>query len=111
MTKQRRPMRMDVHKDREGHIKINPSWFFQLGIVVLLGVIGYFIDQSLNELKAELEFSRIERAQIRADLTAFQIGAAGDRFTATDWSVERAIIEEELDDIRERLARLEANNR
>ena len=54
-------MKMDVHKDREGHVKVNPSWLFQLGIVILLSMIGYFLDQSLAEIKSELEFSRIER--------------------------------------------------
>lgn len=102
-------MRMDVHKDRAGHIKVNPSWFFQLGIAVMIGMIGYFIDSSLTEIKKELEFSRIERAQLRADLTSFQIGASGDRFTSSQWREERAHIEQELDDIRERLTLLEAN--
>ena len=103
-------MKMDVHKDREGHIKINPSWFFQFGIALLVGIVGYFLDGSLNEIKSELEFSRIERAQIRADLTAFQIGSAGDRFTATDYRKERDQIEEELDNIRKRLTTLEAKH-
>ena len=102
-------MKMDVRHDREGHVKVNPSWFIQTGIVILLATIGYFIDGSLNEIKAELEFSRIERAQLRADLTSFQIGATGDRFTATRWSEERKQIEDALDEIRERLTRLEAN--
>lgn len=101
-------MKIDVHKDREGHIKMNPSWFFQLGIAVLLSVIGYFIDGSLNEIKSELEFSRIERAQLRADLTAFQIGVTGDRFTSSDWRGERQIIADELEEIRKRLTKLEA---
>ena len=52
--------------------------------------------------------SRIERAQIRADLTAFQIGAAGDRFTQSQWTKERARLEEDLDDIRTRITKLEA---
>lgn len=104
-------MKMDVKHDREGHLKLNPSWFFQLGIVIMLSIIGYFLDQSLNEVKAELEISRIERAQIRADLTAFQIGATGDRFTATQWRDERQRIEVALDDIRERLTRLEAGGK
>ena len=102
-------MRMDVHKDRYGHLKVNPSWLFQLGIAIMLAVIGYFIDGALSEIKSELEFSRIERAQIRADLTAFQIGASGDRFTATMWAEERHKIEKDLDEIRDRLTTLEAN--
>ena len=101
-------MKLDVKHDREGHIKMNPSWLMQTGVVILLSVIAYFIDGSLNEIKSELEFSRIERAQLRADLTSFQIGATGDRFTSSQWSNERKVIEEKLDDIRERLAKLEA---
>src|SRR5210317_1734624 len=103
-------MRMDVRHDKEGHVKFNPSWFLQTGIVILLSMIAYFIDGSLNEIKSELEFSRIERAQLRADLTSFQIGASGDRFTSSQWSSERKAIEEKLDDIRERLAKLEAHH-
>lgn len=101
-------MKMDVRHDREGHVKFNPSWFIQTGIVILLSVIAYFIDGSLNEIKSELEFSRIERAQLRADLTSFQIGATGDRFTNSEWREERGQIEKDLDEIRERLTRLEA---
>ena len=104
-------MKLDVKHDREGHLKLNPSWLFQIFIGVMLAVIGYFIDGSLRDIQSELEFSRIERAQIRADLTAFQIGQSGDRFTASDWRVERQRIEKELDTIRERLAQLEANSR
>lgn len=103
-------MKMDVKHDRDGHVKVNPSWLFQLGIAILLSIVGYFLDQSLKEVKNELEFSRIERAQIRADLTAFQIGASGDRFTSSDWRVERDRIESELSAIRERLAKLEATH-
>ena len=103
-------MKMDVKHDREGHVKVNPSWLFQLGIAILLSIVGYFLDQSLKEVKSELEFSRIERAQLRADLTSFQIGSTGDRFTATQWRDERARIEDELDKIRERLAQLEATH-
>lgn len=102
-------MKMDVHKDREGHLKVNPSWLFQLIVAIMIGAIGYFIDASLSDIQKELEFSRIERAQLRADLTAFQIGASGDRFTATQWREERAHIEKDLDKIRERLTLLEAN--
>lgn len=103
-------MRMDVRHDREGHVKFNPSWFLQTGIVILLSMIAYFIDGSLNEIKSELEFSRIERAQLRADLTSFQIGASGDRFTSSQWAEERARIEASLDDIRSRLVKLEARD-
>ena len=101
-------MKYDIHRDREGHVKINPSWVFQLGIAVMLTIVGYFLDGSLQEIKREMEFSRIERAQLRADLTSFEIGAAGDRFTASDWGREKQDIEDALDDIRERLAKLEA---
>lgn len=102
-------VKMDVHRDRQGSIKVNPSWFFQFGIAILVGVVGYFLDGSLNEIKNEMEFSRIERAQIRADLTSFQIGAAGNRFTQSEWNDERARIENELDRIRERLTKLEGH--
>lgn len=101
-------MKMDVKHDKEGHIKMNPSWFLQTGMLVIISITGYFIDSSLQELKDELEISRIERAQLRADLTAFQIGASGDRFTASQWREERQALENSLDDIRERLTLLEA---
>jgi hypothetical protein len=101
-------MKYDIHRDKEGHVKVNPTWVFQLGIAIMLSIVGYFLDNSLQEIKREMEFSRIERAQLRADLTSFEIGAAGDRFTASDWRKEREDIEVALDDIRERLAKLEA---
>lgn len=103
-------MKMDVHRDREGTLKVNPSWVIQTLIVILLGIVAYFIDGSLQEIKNELEFSRIERAQLRADLTSFQIGASGDRFTSTQWSEERKGIEKDLDEIRDRLLKLEAKH-
>ena len=101
-------MKLDVHKDKEGHIKMNPSWLFQFFIVALVGMIGYFLDGSLQDIKTELEMSRVERAQIRADLTAFQIGASGDRFTASMWREERDRLERDLEAIRKRLTQLEA---
>ena len=101
-------VKMDVHRDATGHIKVNPSWLFQFALAAMIAIIGYFVDAGLEDIKSELEFSRIERAQIRADLTSFQIGAAGDRFTQTEWNDERDRIEVELDNIRERLARLES---
>lgn len=103
-------MKMDVHHDRQGQLKVNPSWLFQFGLAIMIGIIGYFLDQSLSDIKTELEMSRIERAQIRADLTAFQIGSTGDRFTASNWREERTRIEKELDSIRERLTKLEAKH-
>ena len=99
--------RFDVHKDREGHVKINPSWILQLGIAIMLSIVGYFLDGSLKEIKEEMTLARIERAQLRADLTAFEIGAAGDRFTLSDWTEERKELETILDDIRVRLIELE----
>ena len=103
-------MKMDVHHDKQGQLKLNPSWLFQFGIAILVAVVGYFIDGSLDEIKNELEFSRIERAQIRADLTSFQIGTTGDRFTNSQWTSERERIEKDLDNIRERLTKLEAQH-
>ena len=103
-------MKMDVHHDRQGQLKVNPSWLFQFGLAVMIGTIGYFIDQSLSDIKGELEMSRIERAQIRADLTAFQIGSSGDRFSGSDWHREKLQIEKDLDSIRNRLATLEAQH-
>ena len=103
-------MRMDVKHDKQGQLKVNPSWLFQFGLAVMIGIIGYFLDQSLSDIKGELEMSRIERAQIRADLTAFQIGSSGDRFTNSDWRREKLQIEQDLDDIRKRLTTLEAQH-
>lgn len=102
-------MKMDVKHDRDGHIKVNPSWFFQLGLAIMLAAIGYFLDLTLHEIRTELEFSRIERAQLRADLTAFQIGATGDRFSRSDWANESRRLEETLDEIRDRILKLEEN--
>lgn len=101
-------MKLDINKDQQGNIKMNPSWLFQTFILVILGLIGYFVDSSLQDIKGELEMSRVERAQIRADLTAFQIGASGDRFTGTMWRQERERIEQSLDEIKSRLSELEA---
>ena len=103
-------MKFDTHHDKDGHLKYNPSWFFQLAIIGMVGMIGYFLASSMEDIKSELELSRIERAQIRADLTAFQIGAAGDRFTRTQWTEERARLEVDLDDIRNRITKLEAEH-
>lgn len=103
-------MKMDVKHDRSGQLKVNPSWLLQFGLAVLLTVVGYFLDQSLGEIKSELEFSRIERAQIRADLTAFQIGSVGDRFTSRQWDDEKDKLDVELKEIRERITKLEAKH-
>lgn len=102
-------MNKAIAEIQEGIIKMNPNWLFQFFIVVMVGVVGYFLDSSLRDIKTELEMSRVERAQIRADLTSFQIGTSGDRFTGSMWRDERALLEKDLDAIRKRLTELEAN--
>lgn len=84
-----------------------PAWVPQTLFVGLLGISGYFINGTLNQITDELRISRIERAQLRNDLSALEIGLRGDRFTATDWSEEGKRIENELDIIRERISKLE----
>ena len=84
-----------------------PSWLPQAFFVALLAISGYFFNNTLNQITAELTLSRIERAQIRNDLSALEIGLRGDRFTRSDWNIERNRIQDEIDDIRSRLTDLE----
>lgn len=88
-------------------MKQAPTWVIQVMMLALLGVSGYFIQNTLQRIEDELAMSRLERAQIRNDMSALEIGLRGDRFTATDWNREQSRIERELDEIRERIAALE----
>ena len=84
-----------------------PAWIPQTLFVGLLAITGYFINGTLNQINEELKISRIERAQLRNDLSALEIGLRGDRFTMSNWNDEKDRIESELDIIRERLTNLE----
>ena len=84
-----------------------PAWIPQTLFVGLLAITGYFINGTLEQLGSELQISRIERAQIRNDLSALEVGLRGDRFTRSNWTEERRRIESELDIIRERITKLE----
>lgn len=86
---------------------VNPSWIIQGMIFVLLAVAGYFIDDKLGIITDEMQFSRIERQQLRADMTALELGIRGDRFTATDWQREKDRLDQELESINERIRELE----
>lgn len=91
----------------EDKILINPSWIIQSLILGLLAVSGYFINGTMQSISQEISLSRIERAQIRADLSALEIGLRGDRFTLSDWNREADKLEKEHDSIKERLRQLE----
>jgi len=84
-----------------------PAWIPQTLFVGLLAITGYFINGTLNRIKQELQISKIERAQLRNDLSTLEVGHRGNRFTMSNWNEERQRLEDELDIIRERLAKLE----
>ena len=75
--------------------------------MALLAISGYFFNNTLNQITDALALSRIERAQIRNDLSALEVGLRGDRFSRSDWNVERDRIENELREIEARLKNLE----
>lgn len=83
------------------------SWLVQTLVFILLGVSGYFISGDLSDIKEELRLSRIERAQLRADMSALEIGLRGDRFTQSDWQRERDRITKEIEEVKKRLRELE----
>ena len=96
----------DDWKD-EKKIEINPSWIIQTLILCLLGIAGFFISSQLSLISDEITLSRIERAQLRADLSALEVGLRGDRFSRSDWRVESDKISRDLESIRSRLLELE----
>ena len=100
-------MNVSDQKHEQGSLAVNPSWVIQTLILCLMAISGYFIQQNLSVIREEIQFSRLERAQLRADMSALEIGLRGDRFTRTDWNRERERIEEALDTIRERLSAME----
>lgn len=83
------------------------SWLVQTLVFILLGVSGYFISGDLSDIKEELRLSRVERAQLRADMSALEIGLRGDRFTQSDWQRERDRITKEIEEVQKRLRELE----
>ena len=86
---------------------MNPSWVIQGMVMILIAMSGYFIDKNLSAIEAELQLSRIERAQLRSDMSALEIGLRGDRFTRTDWVEVQKQIDKELEEIKARLRALE----
>lgn len=86
---------------------VNPSWIIQGMIFVLLAVAGYFIDDKLGIITDEMQFSRIERQQLRADMTALELGIRGNRFTSQDWQREKDKLDKEIETINERIRELE----
>lgn len=93
----------------EKTISINPSWVLQTMVLIVLGVASYFIDKNLTSIEAEMQLSRIERAQLRADMSALEIGLRGDRFTRSDFDKEQADIQRQLDALAGRVLELERN--
>lgn len=91
----------------EEKILINPSWVLQSIVLCLLAVSGFFIRGSMETISQEIQLSRIERAQLRADLSALEIGLRGDRFTQSDWRREQAKMENVILAIQKRLVELE----
>lgn len=105
---------MNADWKEEKKISVNPSWVIQslVGLVLIIG--GWSINRTLdnvgtdiNEVKSELQSSRLERSQIRADMTALEIGLRGDRFTRTDWIRENSRIEKELTGIQDQIREIE----
>lgn len=91
----------------EQKILINPSWIIQALILCLLAVSGFFIKGTMDTISQEISLSRIERAQIRADLSSLEVGLRGDRFTQSDWQREQARMSEIINNIQARLRELE----
>ena len=86
---------------------LKPSFLVQTVIAVLLAVIGYMANAQFNYLGTQYAALQVDLKQLRADFTALEIGLRGDRFTRTDWTRERKALEEDLDEIRADIARLE----
>jgi hypothetical protein len=95
----------------ESKIEINPSWVLQTLVLGLLGISGWFIAGDLTDIKDEMRLSRIERGQLRADLSALEVGLRGDRFSRTDWERERDKLSEQIEEIKERLRELKKAGR
>lgn len=94
---------MDDNLKSEKMISIDPSWVLQTLVLLSLGVSSWFFKEALSSIREEMQFSRVERAQLRSDLSALEVGLRGDRFTRSDWERESQRIENQIDDINKQL--------
>ena len=86
---------------------INPSWIIQALIGLLLAIIGYLVDGQLKSLVEAARTQEQETEEIRRSIVDLEIGLRGDRFTRTDWRIEKQTIDGRFDDIEQRLRNLE----
>ena len=86
---------------------LQPHFLVQSLIAALLAVIGYMANAQFDYLATQYGALQLEMKQLRADFTALEIGLRGDRFTRSDWLKERKDLENQLDEIREDIAKLE----
>lgn len=94
-------------KDEKHGGPINPSWVIQAFIGLLLAIIGYLVDGQLKSLVEASKKQEQETLEIRRQITDLELGLRGDRFSRTDWRVEKQAIDAELSDLESRLRRLE----
>jgi len=73
----------------------------------MITISGYLMSKQLDGIEEEMRLSRIERTQIRADMSALEIGLRGDRVTRSDCDRERERLERAMDDIRTQIAKLQ----
>lgn len=97
----------DAGTHQDGVIGLSISWLLQGTMVVMITISGYLMSKQLDGIEEEMRLSRIERTQIRADMSALEIGLRGDRFSRGDWDRERDRIERAMDDIRAQIAKLQ----
>lgn len=89
---------------------INPSWVIQALIGLLLAIIGYLVDGQLKSLVEASRKQEQETEEIRKSIVDLEIGLRGDRFTRTDWRIEKQALDAQLGDVEERLRALEQSN-
>ena len=87
--------------------RINPTWIIQTLIAVLISVTAYMANNQFELIKSHYTAIQVDVKQLRADMTALEIGLRGNRFTEHDWNRERKKLDEELKAIREDIERLE----
>lgn len=97
----------DAGMRQEGIVGLSISWLLQGTVVVMITISGYLMSKQLDGIEEEMRLSRIERTQIRADMSALEIGLRGDRFSRSDWDRERQRLERDMDEIRAMIADLQ----
>ncbi len=101
----------------ERKIEVNPPWIIQGLVGLLLAVLGFAVNGTLTDIRADMQElkndarqSSLDRAQIRADMSALELRIRGDRFTRSDWNREAERLEREFADINVRIQELEKSH-